>query len=49
MLWEETVDTGDKGKLGRAGLNVASGLIPFLGGFLAAAAAAWSEKEQEHE
>lgn len=42
------MEAGNNGKLGRAGLNVASGLIPFLGGFLAAAAAAWSEKEQEH-
>ncbi len=39
---------GDKGKLGRTGLNIAAGMIPWLGGFLAAASAAWSEKEQEH-
>ncbi|AWW74570.1 hypothetical protein CD351_09045 [Erythrobacter sp. KY5] len=38
----------DTGKIARAGMSAASGLIPFLGGFLAAAAAAWSEKEQEH-
>lgn len=39
---------GGKAKLGRAGLNISSGMVPFLGGFLAAAAAAWGEKEQEH-
>lgn len=38
----------DKGKLGRAGLNAASGLVPFLGGILAAIAAHWGEKEQEN-
>lgn len=38
----------DKGKLGRAGLNAASGMIPFLGGILAAISAHWGEKEQEH-
>ncbi|WP_284124396.1 hypothetical protein [Parerythrobacter aestuarii] len=38
----------DTPKVVRAGMNAATGLIPFFGGFLAAAAAAWSEKEQEH-
>jgi hypothetical protein len=42
-------ETNDKlGKAGRAGLNVASGLIPYIGGFLAAAASYWGEREQEH-
>ena len=36
------------GKYGRAGLNMASGAIPFLGGVLAAIAGMWSEAEQEH-
>lgn len=35
------------GKFGRAGLNVASGAIPFLGGVLAAIAGMWGEAEQE--
>lgn len=35
------------GKVGRATLNTLAGAIPGLGGLLAAAAAAWSEKEQE--
>ena len=38
----------DYGKLGRAGLNAASGAIPFVGGVLAAIASMWGEKEQEH-
>lgn len=33
-------------KAGRIALNAASGLIPFAGGLLAAAAAEWSEREQ---
>lgn len=36
------------GKAGRAGLDIASGMVPFFGGFLAAIASAWSEREQEH-
>lgn len=41
--------SGNKlGKFGRAGLNIASGAIPFVGGFLSAAAGYWSEAEQEH-
>jgi hypothetical protein len=40
-------DGSKAGKAARSGLNVASGLIPFAGGILAAAAAAWSEREQE--
>ncbi|HEY0313832.1 MAG TPA: hypothetical protein VGC56_15240 [Allosphingosinicella sp.] len=39
---------GKLGKFGRAGLNVASGAIPFVGGLLSAAAGYWSEAEQEH-
>lgn len=35
-------------KAGRAGLDIASGMVPFFGGFLSAIAGAWSEKEQEH-
>lgn len=35
------------GKAARGALNVASGLIPFAGGLLSAAASAWSEKEQD--
>jgi hypothetical protein len=31
----------------RGTLNAASGAIPFLGGFLAAIAGIWGEKEQE--
>ncbi len=38
----------DKGKAGRAALNAASGMVPFLGGILAAIASHWGEKEQEH-
>ena len=38
----------DFGEAGRIGLNVASGLIPFFGGFLSAIAGAWGEREQEH-
>ncbi|MEP7457062.1 hypothetical protein [Phyllobacterium sp. SB3] len=34
-------------KAGRHALNIVSGAIPFAGGLLAAAAAAWSEKEQD--
>lgn len=36
------------GKGGRAALNVASGVIPFIGGILSAVAGAWGEREQEH-
>lgn len=39
---------GSKGsKAGRIALSAASGLIPFAGGLLSAAAAEWSEREQE--
>jgi hypothetical protein len=34
------------GKIIRAGMQVVSGAIPFLGGLLGAAAGAWSEHEQ---
>ena len=36
------------GKFGRAGLNIAGGAIPFVGGILAAIASAWGEAGQEH-
>ena len=39
---------GKLGKVSRAGLNMASGAIPFLGGVLSAIAGAWGEAEQEH-
>jgi hypothetical protein len=42
------LDSGKVGKAGRAGLNVVSGMIPFLGGILAAVASSWGEAEQEH-
>ncbi|TIN02571.1 MAG: hypothetical protein E5Y34_07295 [Mesorhizobium sp.] len=35
------------GKAARGAMNIVSGVIPFAGGLLAAAAAAWSEKEQD--
>lgn len=35
------------GKAARGAMNIASGLIPFAGGLLSAAASAWSEKEQD--
>lgn len=43
-----TDGSGKVGKWGRAGLNIASGLTPFIGGLLSAAAGAWGEAEQEH-
>ena len=42
------VSAGKTGKAGRAGLDIAAGMVPFFGGFLSAIASAWSEKEQEH-
>jgi len=42
------MDTGKAGKAGRASLNVASGMIPFIGGVLSAIASTWGEAEQEH-
>lgn len=41
------MDDDDKKKAARAALNVSSS-IPFIGGFLAAIAAHWGEREQEH-
>ena len=38
---------GNISKMTRAGLNLASGSIPFVGGALSATASAWSEREQE--
>lgn len=43
----DSPSSGKVGKIGRAGLNVASGAIPFVGGLLSAAAGAWGEAEQE--
>jgi hypothetical protein len=43
----EEEDGETPAKLGRAGMNIASGMIPIFGGFLAAMAAAWGEREQE--
>jgi hypothetical protein len=40
--------TGKAAKAGRAGLNIASGMIPFVGGILSAIASGWGEAEQEH-
>jgi hypothetical protein len=44
----EISGSGNLGKIGRAGLNIASGAIPFVGGILSAAANSWGEAEQEH-
>jgi hypothetical protein len=35
-------------KAARAGLSIAGGAIPFVGGLLSAGAGFWSEAEQEH-
>jgi hypothetical protein len=40
-------ESARKNRAIRAGFNIASGMIPFLGGALSAAASAWSEREQE--
>jgi hypothetical protein len=37
----------NKNKWIRGGINVASGLVPFAGGLMSAAAGIWSEAEQE--
>lgn len=47
---DDTADflsSGKKGKISRAALSAAGGLIPFAGGVLSAFSGAWSEKEQE--
>lgn len=45
---ERKLPDGGKGaKIGRGALNAAGGLVPFVGGFLAAAAGAWSERDQD--
>ncbi|MDB5388764.1 MAG: hypothetical protein JWM11_4410 [Planctomycetaceae bacterium] len=44
---DPTLDSNSGKKLARAGMNVAGGAIPFVGGFLSAAANAWSEHDQE--
>jgi hypothetical protein len=40
--------SGGKGKAARAALQLAGGLIPYIGGVLSAGASYWSEAEQEH-
>lgn len=40
-------NTNIDGKVARGAMSVLGGAIPFVGGFLSAAAAAWSEHEQE--
>lgn len=49
MVDENNVDKGSSrvGKMARAGMQIVGGAIPFAGGFLSAAANAWSEHEQE--
>jgi hypothetical protein len=42
------MDSGEKGQMARAAINAVAGMIPGIGGFISAAAAAWGEKEQEH-
>jgi hypothetical protein len=44
---EELPKSGWAKKVGKHGLEVGAGLIPFAGGLLAAAASAWSEHDQE--
>lgn len=44
---KEIPSSGKAGKITRAGMNLAGGAIPFLGGILSAAAGAWSESEQQ--
>lgn len=39
-------EEGSSGKIGRGTLQVASGVVPFVGGILSALAGAWSEREQ---
>lgn len=41
------MDESEKNEVARFGLNTAAGAIPFIGGFLAAIAATWSEREQK--
>lgn len=44
----EIPESSARNKFVRGGLQVLSGAIPLVGGILAAAAGAWSEREQEH-
>lgn len=44
---EENSSEKNMPKIIRGGMQAASGIIPFAGGFLSAAAGAWSEHEQE--
>jgi len=44
---EDMPETNTAKKLTRYGLDAASGLVPFAGGVLSAAASAWSDKEQD--
>ena len=47
-LDEDNIPKTVKGaKLARGALQIASGAVPIVGGFLAAVAGAWSEKDQE--
>jgi hypothetical protein len=43
----EILEASKMAKIARGALQVASGLAPFLGGFLSAIAGAWSEKDQD--
>ncbi len=43
---DEMPDEGKSGKVYRGALQVASGVVPVVGGILSAIAGAWSEKEQ---
>ncbi len=40
-------ESGSGKKVARAGMEIAGGIIPFVGGFLSAAATAWSENDQD--
>jgi hypothetical protein len=45
IMDEENKETGKK--IIRAGMNIASGAIPLVGGLLSAASTAWSERDQD--
>lgn len=40
-------NSGNAPKIARGAIQVVSGIVPFAGGLLSAAASAWSENEQE--
>jgi hypothetical protein len=44
---EDIPEEGKGAKAIRGALQVASGAVPLVGGFLSAIAGAWSEREQE--